>query len=815
MTAKRHRTVGARTRPVSRALARTFDVVVAHEDTERHKPDPDPVLLAIAKLGGDARRGRLRRRLAVRHPGREGGRRLRGRRRAGAASIPTSGSSPRSPTRSSARRRSSSVSSRTAAPAERAAELRRLIEHHNYRYHVLDDPEIDRRGVRRALRRAEGARGGASRARHARLADAARGRTTGGRASRRSSTSRRWARSRRSRRARRSRSGPTTCASGSAPTSRSPTCSSRRSTARRSRSSTSTACSSAARRAATASAARTSPRTCGRSRRSRCGCSDDDDRPARAVEVRGEIYFPLDGFARFNEAQLAAGKKPAPNARNAAAGSLRQLNPAITAERPLSIFVYGDRRRSRATALATQWETLAWLRERGFRTNPDAERARVDRGGRRRLRGVGGAARRARLRDRRDRDQGRLVRPAAPPRRAARAAALRARLQVGADERPSRDFAKIHVRVGRTGVLNPLAELEPVHVGGVTVSSATLHNEDDIRRKDIREGDLVDRPARRRRDPAGRRAGRASTSRARSRGGCRSAARSAAEIVRPEGEVMHRCPNRACPSRGLETLYHWVGAAMDIEGVGGSTVKKLWDEGIVRSLPGPLPADGRAARRARRLRRDLGRRARIESIQRSKEQPFSRVLFGLNIPKVGWVIARSLALHFGTADALAAATLEQLEEVEGIGPERAELIAEWFADAENRALVGGAARARSAAGARRGRASARGSAHREPVRDHGHAREAGRARRRRPRSRRSARRSSDSVSKKTTGVDRRREPGLEGAEGGEARRSRSPRGRPRARYFATSSRATVTKRSCAARAVQYGTGDPFWRIAKT
>jgi DNA ligase (NAD+) len=149
---------------------------------------------------------------------------------------------------------------------------------------------------------------------------------------------------------------------------------------------------------------------------------------------------------------------------------------------------------------------------------------------------------------------------------------------------------------------------------------------------------------------------------------------------------MHRCPNRACPSRGLETLYHWVGPALDIENVGGSTIKKLWDEGIVRSLPDLyrltadrlMEMDGYAEISALRA---------YESIQRSKEQPFSRVLFGLNIPKVGWVIARSLALHFRTAEALRDATLEELEEVEGIGPERAELIAEWFADPDNRALL--------------------------------------------------------------------------------------------------------------------------------
>ena len=270
----------------------------------------------------------------------------------------------------------------------------------------------------------------------------------------------------------------------------------------------------------------------------------------------------------------------------------------------------------------------------------------------------------------------------------------------------------IHVRVGRTGVLNPLAELEPVHVGGVTVSSATLHNEDDIRRKDIRVGDLV--IVQRAGDvipqvvgPAGEHEPGTKPWRMPKR-----CPLCSTEVVRPEGEVMHRCPNRACPSRGLETLYHWVGAALDIENVGGSTIKKLWDEGIVRSLPDLYRLTGGAARPSSRASPRSPPTRACESIQRSKEQPFSRVLFGLNIPKVGWVIARSLALHFGTVEALAAATLEQLEEVEGIGPERAELIAEWFGDPENLALVGGAARARAAARARRGRSASRGAAHR-------------------------------------------------------------------------------------------------------
>jgi DNA ligase (NAD+) len=158
------------------------------------------------------------------------------------------------------------------------------------------------------------------------------------------------------------------------------------------------------------------------------------------------------------------------------------------------------------------------------------------------------------------------------------------------------------------------------------------------------------------------------------------------EIVKPPGEVMHRCPNRACPSRGLETLYHWVGPALDIESVGANTVKKLWDDGLVRSLPDLYRLTAEQLASLEGFAEISAARA-FESIQRSKEKPFSRVLFGLNIPKVGWVIARSLAQHFGSADALRDATQEQLEEVEGIGPDRAELIAEWFSDSDNRELL--------------------------------------------------------------------------------------------------------------------------------
>ena len=410
----------------------------------------------------------------------------------------------------------------------------------------------------------------------------------------------------------------------------------------------------------------------------------DSEAPPPLFEVRGEVYFPLGGFARFNEAQVAAGKKAAPNPRNAAAGSLRQLNPMITAERPLSWFAYGTGVRHGAGP-HTHFEILAWLRERGFRTNPHAERLES-------IEAVAAACaswehRRAEL----DYEIDGIVVKVDSFDQQERIGALHerprwARAYKWAPSTAVTTLRRIHIRVGRTGALNPWAELEPVQVGGVTVSTATLHNEEDINRKGIREGDLV--VVQRAGDvipqvvgPAGEH--RPGTTEWEMPTHCPLCG---TEVVKPEGEVKHRCPNRACPSRGLETLIHWVSAAMDIDGVGEQFVRKLWDEGLLRSMPDLYRLEAGQLLELEGYGEISAARA-IESIERSKQQPFSRVLFGLNMPKVGWVLARSLARHFGTVDALTEASQEELEQADGIGPDRAELIAEWFADAENRALV--------------------------------------------------------------------------------------------------------------------------------
>jgi len=408
------------------------------------------------------------------------------------------------------------------------------------------------------------------------------------------------------------------------------------------------------------------------------------ERPPSVLEVRGEVYMPLSGFRAFTERQEAEGKRAAPNPRNAAAGSVRQLDPGITASRPLSIWVYGVGHVD-GLALESQWATLRWLRAHGFPTNPHAELLRS-------IEEVATSAgsweaRRAEL----DYEIDGIVIKVDSLDQQRRLGALHgrprwARAFKWAPMTAETTLEKIHIRVGRTGALNPWAQLAPVQVGGVTVSSATLHNEDDIRRKDIRENDTV--IVQRAGDVIPQVVGPV-LPHARGSKPFRMPKRCplcGTEIVKPEGEVMHRCPNRACPSRGLETLVHWVQAAMDIEGVGEQFVWKLWNEGLLRSLPDLYRL---TAERLTELEGygEISSRNAVAAIQASKEQPFFRVLFGLNIPKVGWVMARNLAAHFGTVDALVRATPGELEEVEGIGPDRAELVAEWFADDENRALV--------------------------------------------------------------------------------------------------------------------------------
>jgi DNA ligase (NAD+) len=404
------------------------------------------------------------------------------------------------------------------------------------------------------------------------------------------------------------------------------------------------------------------------------------------VEVRGEVYLPLEGFARVNEEQIAAGGKPFMNPRNSAAGSLRQKNPAVTARRPLSLWAYGIGH-SEGLELETHWDSLAWLRDQGFPVSPDAELHDDPASALRFCRAF--EARRATL----SYDVDGVV---------VKVSSLDQQRRLGSVGRDPRwaiafKFApttaitkleKIGLNVGRTGALNPYAILEPVVVGGVTVSLATLHNEDDIRRKDIREGDRV--IIQRAGDVIPQVVGPAPEQDGRRRKAWRmpdNCPVCSTPIVRAEGEARHYCPNRACPSRGYEGLKHFVSrGAMDIDGVGEKLVARLVELELVSqpqdfyrlTVDQLVPLDGFQETLAENV---------ITSIERSKSRPFDRVLFALGIPHVGGITAETLAGAFGSMDALRHATSEQIAEVEGIGPVIAETVSAWFVDEEHGAIV--------------------------------------------------------------------------------------------------------------------------------
>src|SRR5437762_4483873 len=406
--------------------------------------------------------------------------------------------------------------------------------------------------------------------------------------------------------------------------------------------------------------------------------------PPPLLEVRGEVYLSLSGFNALNERLVAEGKKPTPNPRNAAAGSLRQKDSTITAQRPLSIWIHGLGVRN-GLPVDGHWDALQWLREHGFRTNPFAARHET----------IASVAKTCHEWEKRrvelDYEIDGIVVKVDSFEQQRRLGSLHerprwARAFKWAPMTTQTRLNKIAIRVGRTGALNPWAMLEPVEVAGVNVSRATLHNEEDINRKDIREGDIV--IVQRAGDvipqivgPAGEH--EPGTKPFKMPKKCPLCG---AAIVKPEGEAMHRCPNKACPSRGLESLINWVQAAADIEGVGEQSVRRLWELGLVRSVPELyrltkeqlMELDGYG---------EISATNAIESIEASRQVPFNRVLFGLHIPDGGAAAAVNLARHFENADRLIDASQEEIEEVEGIGPERAEAIAEWFSDKANRQLV--------------------------------------------------------------------------------------------------------------------------------
>jgi DNA ligase (NAD+) len=400
--------------------------------------------------------------------------------------------------------------------------------------------------------------------------------------------------------------------------------------------------------------------------------------PAR-IEIRGEVYLEKEAFRKLNERRLAQGENAFANPRNAAAGSLRQLDPRITARRPLGIFCYGAGIIEGAS-FRTHWEILEALHGWGFPTNPNTRLARsieecIDY--RRHIESI---------REKLPYEIDGIV---------LKVDSLSLQDQLGMVSRSPRwaiavKFAPtqattviedIIVGIGRTGVLTPVAVMKPVQVGGVTVTHATLHNEDEILKKGVHVGDTV--VVQRAGDVIpevvkvveSKRTGREKPFRMPERCPfCDS------PVVRPEGEVAHRCVNPDCGAQLRERIKHFVSRnGMDIEGLGDKIVNRLLESGIIRDAADLYRITKDQLLELERFA-DKSAENLIAAIDGSKHPPLERFLFALGIRHVGEFVAKILTRKFGSLGAIEAASQEDLTAVEGIGPTIAESLYRDFHD---------------------------------------------------------------------------------------------------------------------------------------
>ncbi|HLC42242.1 MAG TPA: NAD-dependent DNA ligase LigA [Methylomirabilota bacterium] len=401
------------------------------------------------------------------------------------------------------------------------------------------------------------------------------------------------------------------------------------------------------------------------------------------LELRGEVFMPRAAFEKLNRALEEKGEAAFANPRNAAAGSVRQKDPRVTARRPLDLVIYQVSYASRLD-LASHWEQLAALRGAGVPINPRNQRCKD-------LDGVIAYCDRIE----RERDgleyeadgvvvkvdsidmQQRLGSTGHHPRWAVA-------FKFAARQGTTRIRA-IELQVGKTGALTPVAKLDPVEVGGVVISSVTLHNEDEIRRKDVRVGDsvLIERAG----DVIPHVVQVIKEKRPRTSRPFRFPRRCPAcggTALRPEGEAYWRCINSACPAQLKERLRHFGSRrAMDIEHLGDSTVDQLVEKGLVKDFAdlyhltvGQVARlEGFAEKSARNL---------VEAIAASKRRGLARLLNALGIQLVGEHVAQLLAGHFGSFDRLASASTGELSRVRGVGPQIAESVVKFFGDAGNR-----------------------------------------------------------------------------------------------------------------------------------
>ncbi len=405
-------------------------------------------------------------------------------------------------------------------------------------------------------------------------------------------------------------------------------------------------------------------------------------------EVRGEVYMSKKGFERLNEERASRGEPLFANPRNAAAGSVRQLDPRVTAERPLDIWLYQlGWVEGAPMPVQSHWEALQWMRDLGFRVNPHISRASdieevLER-----------CAEWERRREELDYDIDGVV---------IKIDSLALQQELGAVGREPRwaiaykfpptqgitRLLKIGVNVGRTGSLNPYAILEPVRIGGATVQMATLHNEDDIHRKDIREGDwvIVQRAGEVIPQVVGpvvsRRTGEERVWHMPDR--CPACG---AAVVREPGEAMYYCPNDACPAQARRLLEHFVQrGAMDIEGIGEKLAYALFDSGLVKD-PADLYYLTKEQLVALERMGDKSAENVLRNIEASKSRPLANLIFALGIRHVGSEVAALLARHFRSIDALANATEDEIAQIEGIGLVIALSVASWFRNERNRAML--------------------------------------------------------------------------------------------------------------------------------
>ena len=418
--------------------------------------------------------------------------------------------------------------------------------------------------------------------------------------------------------------------------------------------------------------------------------------PPPVVEVRGEVYLPLAAFRRLNEQRIGEGKPAFVNPRNSAAGSIRQLDPRLAAGRPLDVWCYAVGY-SEGLDLPDHHSALEWLRAAGFKVNPQI--VTVD--------GIEQVAAACRAWEERrgelDYDiDGAVVKiDSFALQRALGSVSHDPRWAIAFKFAPTTVTTRLHsieVNVGRTGVLTPFAVLEPVFVGGVTVERATLHNEDDIRRKDIRPGDDV--ILQRAGDVIPQVVGPVTTGETDDAEGLevsreerhialpewampRTCPACGAETVRETGEVAVRCPNRSCPAQLVESIKHFVSkGAMDIEGIGEETVVLLHQQGLIANVADlydlrredfvriedgkvvNLPLFGAKTRKSDDGEVEIVEAKRADktlaAIQQSRQRPFARVLYALGIRHVGGVTAQALVEHYPSMDALLAAGAAEL-----------------------------------------------------------------------------------------------------------------------------------------------------------